>query len=520
MIVSLSSLILANPLSKHVSNYQRQDAFENPVIYADYPDNDVFRGPDEAYYFSASNMHYSPGAPVLRSNDLVNWEIIGHSVPSLNWSPHYNMSGSNAYIKGTWASTLRYRPSNGLWYWIGCIEFGKSYVYTAPEASGPWTMASVIDTCYYDCGLHIDDDDKMYVVYGVNDIMIAELDDEGLSQVSTQQVLTAPDEAGHLEGNRLYKKDGTYYILNDSPDNQSTYIWKSDSIYGEWTSKLLGKYVSSPVQGGGSPHQGSLIQTPNNNWYFMSFTWAYPAGRMPVLAPIEWGSDGFPILSTVDGGWSSSYPNPLPEDGDVTPWTGTDRFEGNELGVAWEWNHNPDETRFNVDNGLTLFTTTVTEDLFNARNTLTRRGHGTYPVAIIAINLSQMTSGDRCGLAAFRDESASIGVERSGDSYEIVMREGMKLNKSWETESLGRISATAAIYQDKIWLRGTMDFQASGTKKGSFSYSADGVTFTPMGSEFNLSSGWEFFPGYRWAIYNYATQALGGSILVTEFSQF
>jgi beta-xylosidase len=77
-------------------------------------------------------MHYSPGAPILRSYDLVNWEYVGHSVPTLGWGSKYDLaSGQRAYVKGIWASTLRYRKSNGKWYWIGCIEFSKTYIYTA-----------------------------------------------------------------------------------------------------------------------------------------------------------------------------------------------------------------------------------------------------------------------------------------------------------------------------------------------------------------------------------------------------
>ena len=53
--------------------------FTNPVIWQDFADIDVIRV-GGTYYASASTMHYSPGAPVLRSYDLVNWEIAGHSV--------------------------------------------------------------------------------------------------------------------------------------------------------------------------------------------------------------------------------------------------------------------------------------------------------------------------------------------------------------------------------------------------------------------------------------------------------
>jgi beta-xylosidase len=156
------------------------EQFTNPVIYEDFADNDISRGPDGSYYLSASSFHYSPGAPILKSDDLVNWESIGRSVPSLSWSKYNLTEGQNAYNKGIWASTLRYRASNGPWYWIGCIEFSKTYIYTAPAVTGPWTLRSTLNKCYYDCGLLIDDDDSMYVVSGRNNITMAQLSADGL----------------------------------------------------------------------------------------------------------------------------------------------------------------------------------------------------------------------------------------------------------------------------------------------------------------------------------------------------
>ena len=77
--------------------------FRNPVIWEDLADLDIFRVGD-TFYYSASNMHYSPGAPILRSYDLVHWEYVGHAVPRLDFSPLYDLEGGNAYVKGTWAS--------------------------------------------------------------------------------------------------------------------------------------------------------------------------------------------------------------------------------------------------------------------------------------------------------------------------------------------------------------------------------------------------------------------------------
>ncbi|KAI1333671.1 glycoside hydrolase family 43 protein [Xylariaceae sp. FL0016] len=488
--------------------------FTNPVLWEDLADLDVFRV-DDTFYYSASTMHYSPGAPILRSYDLVNWEYIGHSVPSLEWSSKYDLTnGERAYVKGIWASTMRYRASDNTWYWIGCIEFGNTYVYTAPDVTGPWSLASTLSTCFYDAGLLIDDDDTMYVAYGNTQISVAQLSADGLSIVKTQQVYSSDTT---LEGSRMYKYNGNYYILNTHPANQE-WTLKSSDPFGTYSIKILADTLTGPAAGGGNPHQGGLVETQDGDWYYMAFEDAYPGGRIPVLAPITWGSDGFPTLTLVNNDWGTSYPMPLATH-EVTSPIGTDSFSGTSLGVAWEWNHNPDTTKYTVDDGLTLSTATVTYDLYSARNTLTHRIHGPISTATIILDSSNMADGDRAGLALFRDQSAWIGIKNDGGTLTVGMTNSILMDTNWATTDTGTTVASASATAGEIHLRCTVDINPGTGKTGTFSYSTDGSTFTTLGPDFTLNSDWEYFIGYRWGIFNYATKALGGSVQVSSFTQ-
>ena len=499
--------------------------FTNPIIYEDFPDNDVSVGPDGAYYFSASNFHYSPGAPLLRSEDLVNWEVIGHSIPRLAFGDGYDLkNGERQYRGGTWASTMRYRESNGVWYWIGCTNFWITHIFTASAPEGPWEkMTDFPGTCWYDMGMLVDDDDTMYTVSGNPNVTISELSDDGKEIVRAEVVLRASDLGiDAIEGNRLYKINGLYYILNDHPGDAATYIWKSESPWGPWEHKILVEGVTPPLEGGSSPHQGSLIETPNGDWYFMSFTWAYPAGRMPVLAPLVWGEDGFPeLVKGENGGWGSSYPSPLPKV--PTPsWTGTYTFEGPTLPVKFEWNHNPDNEKIVIDNGLTLSTSSLTEDIFQARNTLTHRVHGEFPSATVEIDFSNAADGDRFGFAAFKDQTAYIGIHRVGDEYTITALHGATIDEvSGVPVSPGEVVATESFpanAEKKIWFRMELDVRPTGTRDANFFYSLDGEEFTQLGETYTLSSGWLWFMAYRYGIFNFATTALGGSITVNSMT--
>jgi beta-xylosidase len=493
--------------------------YSNPVLWEDLADADVFRVGD-TFYYSASTMHYSPGAPILRSYDLVHWEFAGHSVPSLDFGAKYDLNGNGrAYINGVWASFLNYRKSNGKFYWGGCIDFNKTYIYTASSVEGPWTRGSVINNCYYDAGMMVDDNDTMYVAYGSGTHYVAQLSADGLSQVRTQAVFTDPSSTGTTEGNRIYKVNGNYYILVDHPANAEYVLKSTNGPFGPYTEQPLLNNIGTPVVGGGVPHQGGIVQTQNGDWYYMAFVDSYPGGRIPVLAPITWNSSGWPVLQTVGGAWGTTYPNPnVPTPPrEVKPPTGTDTFTGPALGPEWEWNHNPDNTKWSANNGLTLQTATVTNDLYSARNTLTHRILGPTSTATVQLDYSGMHDGDRAGLAMLRASSAWIGVKRDNGATRLVMTNNITMDGNWNTTSTGTEAASANISGGKIWLRVNADIHPGAGRQAHFSYSTDGTNFTPLGPGFVMDNSWQFFMGYRFALFNYATQALGGSVKVSSF---
>ncbi|KAL4896142.1 glycosyl hydrolase [Aspergillus ambiguus] len=445
--------------------------FSNPVFWEDFADLDVIRV-DDVFYYSASNMHYSPGAPLLRSYDLLNWEFIGHSIPELAFGSAYNLEGGQA----------------------------------------------IIDTCYYDVGLLISSDDTMYVAYGNDGISVAQLSEDGLSQVSTQ-VIFPTDDAGYLEGSRFYERNGTYYIFVVHPANEEHVLMSTSGPFGPYTRQPLITSAGNPVPNCGYPHQGGIVDTPNGDWYYMAFVDAYPGGRIPVLAPLVWGDDGWPTVELVDGTWSTTYdtPNITPSKTPISSFVaGTDNFTGTSLSPQWEWNHNPDNDHWSLDNGLILDTVTVTDDLYAARNTLSHRILGPQSSGTIHLNISSMASGDRAGLALLRDSSAWIGVVNDGGASHIGVTTELSMGTDWNTVSTGSEVATADLTGDEVWLRVDANIEPTAAT-GQFSYSLDGATFSNLGDAYALNTSWEFFMGYRFGIFNFASEELGGSVRVNSF---
>jgi beta-xylosidase len=497
----------------------RPGTFQNPVLWEDLADLDILRV-DDTFYYSASNMQYSPGAPILSSKDLVNWKFIGHSIPILDFSPAYDLNGGNAYVKGSWASFLGYRNSNKTFYWGGCIEFKKTYIYTAPAAEGPWKRHAVLPQCYYDAGLLVDDD-TMYVAYGAKTLHVAQLSPDGTSEVKSQEVFTAPPGIDYIEGSRFYKIKGNYYIFTTRPPNDEYVLKSTTGPFGPYTMQKLVVNAKSPIPNGGGPHQGGIVQTQRGDWYYMAFVDAYPNGRIPVLAPVSWNADGWPSLDLVDNTWPQTLPDPLPLQEKVSQ-TGTDYFRAATLDPQWEWNHNPDNSKWSLQNGLRLQTATVTNDLYAARNTLTHRILGPVSSATIELDLDHMEDGDRAGLALFRDSTAWIGIVRDKDKLRVVMESNITMDEHWKTTATGTEAASAPITSQKIWLRASADtmsnFKSGPDRTGTFSYSMDGKTFQPLGTPFAFTRDWHYFMGYRYAIFNYATKALGGEVKVSSFT--
>src|SRR5690606_39376211 len=80
----------------------------NPIIFTDVPYASMVRVCD-TYYMSSTSMHMTPGVPIMKSRDLVNWKLINYAYNTLgNNDEVYLENGKNMYGRGSWASCLRY----------------------------------------------------------------------------------------------------------------------------------------------------------------------------------------------------------------------------------------------------------------------------------------------------------------------------------------------------------------------------------------------------------------------------
>lgn len=477
--------------------------FTNPVIFGDFPDPDVIRVGD-VYYMSTTTMHNFPGTTILKSYDLVNWEYCNNPLTEIESTACYNLDGCNRYGHGQWASSLKYHK--GTYYLhFNTLDEG-SYLLTATNPEGPWTKKK-LSSSFYDAGLFFDDNDKIYIVYGINQLHIAQLDsnfnvvnDQAITYGTIESVI---DNSG-TEGSHLYKINGYYYIYSTTGGYYATQVaYRSTSIFGPYDEKVV--FNSNRI------HQGALIQTQTGEWWTMLFADKGAYGRLPSLQPVTW-TDNWPIVG-VNGKDVTTYTKPnVGRSYSVTNLSTNDAFRDYKLAPQWEWNHNPDNSKWSLvkrPGYLCLYTATVTDSLPKARNTLTQRILG-FPAnynlsyGTVKMHINNMAEGDVAGLCVFQDPYAFVGVKVINGQKNIFV-----LNSGTKTQQVG-----AAIVDSVVYLRVVANYS---TSQADFYYSTDNKTYTQVGSldmRYNLT----VFVGNRFGIFNYATVATGGYVDVDWFS--
>jgi beta-xylosidase len=156
---------------------------QNPVIFADVPDMSIVRVGD-TYYMSSTTMHMSPGVPIMKSKDLVNWKLINYAYNTLGDDDALTLSnGKNAYGRGSWASCIRYHNST---FYVSTFSSttGKTYIWSTMDIEkGPWKAYS-FSPSYHDNTLFFDDDGRIYLITGNKKLTLVELNID-LSGVKT-----------------------------------------------------------------------------------------------------------------------------------------------------------------------------------------------------------------------------------------------------------------------------------------------------------------------------------------------
>ena len=514
-----------------------QAQIKNPMLWADVPDPDVIRVGD-TFYLVSTTMHLMPGGPIMASKDLKNWETVGYIFDKLTDSPKYDLQEGTVYGRGQWATSLKYHDGK-FWALLAPNEpgsMGDTYIFTAEKAEGPWTIHSRLRH-FHDATLFFDEDGTPYVFFGTGEMCQLTRDLKGVVEGSLRHYFQREaDERGLLEGTRVIKHNGTYYALLIShvyaPGRHRREVcYRTKDLNGTWEKNTV---LESDFGGFSYLAQGTIVDTPEGDWYGVMFQDRGGVGRVLTLSPVRW-IDGWPQLGDENGKVPETmrpYRSGMPEKGIVC----SDDFSGEKLGLHWEWNHNPIDNAWSLKERpgfLRLKTNRVVENLYLAPNTLTQRMEGPTCSGYIAMDISKMKDGDCAGLAAFNGDSGVLTIKKQGKKYVLEMSEQKvsltereKAVTNVEVKVIETVDLSAAFKSQTsksksqiIYLRLDGDFRPGHHDVANFYYSLDGEKWTQIGTKnYRMIFDYRrFFMGTKFGIFNYATKKAGGYVDVDAF---
>ena len=505
--------------------------YTNPLFFDEFSDPDLIRvGKD--YYLTGTTMHCFPGLPVLHSKDLVNWEFLSYACPQLDLGPAFRLEeGKNIYGQGIWAPSFRYYK--GVFYIFSNVNRQHTQLFTASNPAGPWKHTA-LNCSLHDLSVLFDDDGKVYVVWGYNEIRMAQLN-AGLTDTIPGSTTTIIEKGrGMGEGSHFYKIGGKYYIFSanydpllfmscaraDKPAGPyETIIVSANEDLGMapgWRIKDIdnttGVYnLLAPNKNSGeghlSMHQGGIVQTAAGEWWGFSMMDHNSIGRLTCLSPVTW-SNGWPYFGLA-GNLSRSprtwiKPNTGISSVLAAPYKRNDSFDSDRLQPVWQWNHMPDNTKWSLTEhrGVLRLHSLPATSFWEARNSLTQRAIGPASTPVIEINAAGMKEGDIGGLALLNHPYAWIGISKSTAGMSIV-----------QFDETRHTSDSIAVTTTHIWLKAECDFD---TEQAIFSFSTDGQHYQSLGKPFTMVFQLTTFQGVRYALFHYNASGVAGGYLDAE----
>lgn len=505
----------------------------NPILKCDYPDPDVIRV-DNTYYMVSTTMYFMPGGVILKSYNLVDWEIEGYIFEKIEDNEEERLEGGKScYGRGMWAASLRYHE--GKFYSV-FVSQGRedTHLYVAEKPQGPWEH-SLIKGYYHDCSL-LWDEDQPFIVYGNTEIHLTELtpDLSGPKPDGIDKVIIRDDSENVIlgyEGSHFYKINGKYYVTlihwPKSTKLRTEAVFMSDSIDGEYKGRdVLSQEFELKGQG---IAQGGLIQEPGGNWFSIMFRDSGAVGRIPILVPVTWQGE-FPVWGDNGKLPNTIITQDLQPDYKYEPLYTSDSWARpiTQLKKQWQWNHIPNlnfaETLSSCDSnqilgGLQITTDCVVTNLLYAHNTLTQRMM--YPAcqAEVTLDAGGLQDGDTAGFAALQHMYGFIGIRRENQNYKLIQVR----NQSKEgAHRIGDVNEVDEVITDEILLESPivrLRIEADFTEmRDTFTYCYESDSgWLKLGESHRGFFSLSHFTGARFALFIYSTKRPGGKAIYRDF---
>ena len=472
--------------------------FKNPILSGFHPDPSICRVGDD-YYMVNSSFEWFPGIPIYKSQDLVNWSLIGYGITR---QEQMIFADGLQDSRGIYAVTIRYH--DGLFYLITtCVQGGGNFYITAEDPAGPWSDPVWLHSQGIDPSLFWDDDGKCYYVgHGnmsgksdwpdKNGVWLQELDTEQGKLVGKRVQLTHghASNARWTEGPHIYKIDGKYMLLVAEGGTgyfHSVTVFHSDNIWGPYTPDhanpvLTHRHLGKDYKINSVGH-ADLVQTQNGDWWAVSlgkrkFDGNTYLSRETFLMPVEFQNlEGTkwktPVFNPGAGMIQETVKRP------DLPWTpyekpvGRDEFDGNKLALEWNFLRTPVEKWHELEDGrLTLkLRPQVADSLVNPSLIAKRIEH------------IDFTASTKMKFSTRRDnEHAGMIVYRSSKGFALFVKENKDL-ALYEVTKKGKAEIVRIPYADNE----VVMYMTSDGKDLHFFYGKSESSLTDIGKSIPLS---------------------------------
>jgi beta-xylosidase len=463
--------------------------YTNPVLFADYSDPDVVRVGDD-FYMVASSFNCMPGVPILHSSDLVNWTLIGHVYDRLPFEKY----DKPEHGEGSWAPSIRFHE--GRFFVFFCTPYEGLFMAKAEHPAGPWTLRRVVDVeMWEDPCPFWDDDGNAYLVRSklqAGVLYLHRMSPDGERILDNGTVIYSDTTAQPvIEGPKLMKKDGMYYILAPAggvPEGWQAAL-RSKNIYGPYEAKTVLHQGNTEING---PHQGGIVELKSGEWWFLHFQDRGAYGRIVHLQPVEW-KDGWPLMgvdSNHDGIGEPVSEFRKPDVGQTAPVSApqtSDAFDGPGLGLQWQWHANPSDSWYSLTQNpgnLRLFAVrnpSQNGNLWFVPNLLLQKFPAPRFTVTTRVEFHADQENERAGLVVMGREWAYVALTRTGAGLQLVMDEGTFKRSEDATRRIESIKAPSAACHLRV--------RVDGDAVCSFDYSFDGLVFRPIGAPFPAAKG-------------------------------
>ena len=424
--------------------------YRNPVLYADCSDPDAIRVKN-TYYLTASSFNYTPGLPILTSEDLVHWKLANYAVKRIPY-PAYEKPRHGC---GVWAPSLRFYEG---WFTIyyGMPDEGI-FMVRAKDPLGKWEAPrlvlegkGLIDPCPFR-----EEDGSLFVVHAYAKSRIGfksflgafPLSEDGTRAAGEDRLIydgtrTQPT----IEGPKVYRRGEWTYIF--APAGGVAHGWqtvlRSRSLLGPYEERVVLRQGDTPING---PHQGALVDTPGGKDWFLHFQSLGAYGRVLHLQPVRWRS-GWPVIGREKEGreWGEPvlfYQKPeffeskaalsreSPPPKDKSPLGNNDDFSSPTLGLSWQWLGNARKSFYSLKarpGFLRLYSENPSGEtpavLWNCSNVLTQKILGPSFTMETVMECGGLRKNERAGVLVIGGTCLWLGVEKKETLRVVCGRSG------------------------------------------------------------------------------------------------